>query len=251
MPVFVTGGSRQSVIQKTSLHEDSSGHHNTARFRVTSNSRLHRRCFFLDEFDPSSSDSHAVQRIETEKNLRALFGPAAVEAPTWDQTLAEHLEWSHDQSTTQDMASKTLAAVRWALPNLPQPMSRSFSSAITCLLQRQGYWYCWWLDGWRNTTKHFWVSTFACSSKRACASRKDWRCEASSDFRRAEEFLEPRESGDHSSEQASCGSLAKQASTTPACRWTWLSIIFCFPQCSCSEQPTSPKDGRSARATPL
>ena len=34
MPVFVTGGSRQSVIQQTSLHEDSSGHHNTMRVSV-------------------------------------------------------------------------------------------------------------------------------------------------------------------------------------------------------------------------
>ena len=50
-----------------------------------------------------------------------------------DQTLAEYLEWSYDHVKTQDMASKTLAAVRWALPNLSQPMSRSFPSAIACL----------------------------------------------------------------------------------------------------------------------
>ena len=54
-------------------------------------------------------------------------------APTWDQTLAEYLEWSYDQGATQDMASETLAAVRWPLPNLPRPMSRSFSSATACL----------------------------------------------------------------------------------------------------------------------
>ena len=40
---------------------------------------------------------------------------------------------SDDQDTTQDMASKTLAAVRWALPNLPRPVSRCFPSAIACL----------------------------------------------------------------------------------------------------------------------
>ena len=39
----------------------------------------------------------------------------------------------YDQGRTQDMASKTLAAVRWALPNLPRPMSRSFPSAIARL----------------------------------------------------------------------------------------------------------------------
>ena len=33
----------------------------------------------------------------------------------------------------RDMASKTLAAVRWALSNLPRPMSRSFPSTIACL----------------------------------------------------------------------------------------------------------------------
>ena len=31
------------------------------------------------------------------------------------------------------MASKTLESVWWALPNLPRPMSQSFSSAIACL----------------------------------------------------------------------------------------------------------------------
>ena len=36
-----------------------------APFRVTSNSRLPRRCFFLDELDPPSADSHAAQRVET------------------------------------------------------------------------------------------------------------------------------------------------------------------------------------------
>ena len=150
-----------------------------------------------------------MQRVKTEKNLRALSGPAAAEAAQeqqraanravkasalppgfalderWRSTLSpttsepgfsqpsqasmprtcklfalswgergsklnrqhttigqrrsgtrrwrECLEWSYDQGTTQDMASKTLAAVRRALPNLPRPMSRSFLSAIACL----------------------------------------------------------------------------------------------------------------------
>ena len=77
-PVFITGGSRQSVIWQTSLHEYSSGHHNTMR----------RRCFFLDELDPSSADSHAVQRVETEKNLHALLGPAAAEGAQEQQRAA-------------------------------------------------------------------------------------------------------------------------------------------------------------------
>ena len=49
-------------------------------FRVTSNSRLPRRCFFLDELDPSSADSHAVQRVETENNCCVFLAPAAAEA---------------------------------------------------------------------------------------------------------------------------------------------------------------------------
>ena len=51
-----------------------------ARFRETSNSRLPRQCLLLDEFDASSADSHAVQRVETEKSLVALLGLAADEA---------------------------------------------------------------------------------------------------------------------------------------------------------------------------
>ena len=34
MPVFIAGGSRQSVNQKMSLHEDSSGHRNIMRVSV-------------------------------------------------------------------------------------------------------------------------------------------------------------------------------------------------------------------------
>ena len=43
-------------------------------------------------------------------------------ATTWDQTPAEYFEWSFGQATTQDIASKTLPAVRWALPGLPRPL---------------------------------------------------------------------------------------------------------------------------------
>ena len=34
----------------------------------------------LGELGPPSADSHAVQRVETEMNLRALLGPAAADA---------------------------------------------------------------------------------------------------------------------------------------------------------------------------
>ena len=51
-------------------------------------SGLSRRCLSLDEPDPSSADSHAVQRVETEKNLRDLLGPAAAEAAQEQQRAA-------------------------------------------------------------------------------------------------------------------------------------------------------------------
>ena len=130
--------------------------------------------------------------------------------PTWDQTLAEHLEWSYDQGTTEDMASKTLAAVRWALPNLPRPRSRSFPSAIA---SAQG--------------------TGAAGGSLACGTQPKTtvspllpplrdvhaavgrtgaaKCPAPS--------VDQRNlwaSGHCSSEPASC--LARQSSTTPACR---------------------------------
>ena len=84
--------------------------------------------------------------------------------------------------------------------------------------QRQGYWCCWWLVGLRNTTRLL-VCTFARSAKRT-------RCEASSSFRRSKEFLELRDSAHHSSERVSWGSQAKQACTTPACRWTWPALFL-------------------------
>ena len=79
MTVFVISGSRQSVIQQTSRHEDSSGHYNTMR-DFNSKPKVARQCLFLDEFDTSSADGHAVQRFITEENLRAFLGPAAAEA---------------------------------------------------------------------------------------------------------------------------------------------------------------------------
>ena len=98
-------------------------------------------------------------------------------ALAWDQTLAEYLEWSYDLGITQDMASMALAAVRWSLPNLPRPMSRSFPSAIACLQGWKrlepgssrpalGCWCCWWRARLQNTIKKSCVSTFACSSRR-------------------------------------------------------------------------------------
>ena len=60
----------------------------SARFRETSNSRLPRQCWFLDEFDASGAVSHAVKRVETEKNLRVLLGPAAAEASQKQQRAA-------------------------------------------------------------------------------------------------------------------------------------------------------------------
>ena len=66
----------------------------------------------------------------------------------------------------------------------------------------------------RTRSKKSWIYTFACSSRRTFDHRKDWRCEASSSFRQLKEFLEPQAGGHCSSEPASKGSLAQQASMT-------------------------------------
>ena len=121
---------------------------------------------------------------------------------------------SYDQGTRRDVASKTLAGVRWALSSLPRPShevslrpslaSRGGSawSREPPAHQRPGYWCCWWRAGWQNATTNSWVSTCACSSRRTCDRQKDWRCEASSSSRRPSEFLEPRASGHYSPERA-------------------------------------------------
>ena len=77
------------------------------------------------------------------------------------------------------MASKTLAAVRWALPNLPRPMSRSFSSAIACLLgllsptSAKGTGAAGGSLACGTQPKTSGTLPFVCSSKRACNRRKD------------------------------------------------------------------------------
>ena len=87
---------------------------------------------------------------------------------------------------------------------------------------------CWWRDDSQNaTTPKSWVSTCACSSRRTCDRRKGWRCVSSSSFRQSKEFLQPWASGHYSRERASQGSLAKQASTTPASHWNWHADSSC------------------------
>ena len=54
----------------------------------------------------------------------------------------------------------------------------------------------------RWLAEHNQTLLIACSSKRTCGCRKDWRCEASSSFSPSKEFLEPRASGHCSSERA-------------------------------------------------
>ena len=314
MPAFVTGGFRWIAIQQTSpsrRFEWSSQYH--ARFRLTSYSRLPRRCLFLDELDPSSADSHAVQRVETEKSL---LGQAAAEAanramkasarppeftlderwrstpspttseprlsqpgrasmlgcssitrtmylqslrlllcwlarptiphdwtaPTWDQTLTVYFVWSYDHRTwparrLQQCGGRFQTSHDLCHEAPPrQPLASRAGGAWSrdyLVLQRQGHWCCWWLVGLRNTTRISRVSTFACSSKRTCGRRKDWRCDASSSFRRSREFLELRES--HPRERAG-SSLAKLGSTTPGCHRTWHAISICLPYCKCSKQ---------------
>ena len=130
-------------------------------------------------------------------------------APAWDQTLAEYLEWSYDQGTTQDMASKTLAAVRWAFPNRPRPMSRSFPSAIACL------------QGWKRLELGSARSAGAAGGALACRTLsktpgslllpalrdvhatigRTGAARLPSSFRQSEEFLEPRAGGRFSSER--------------------------------------------------
>ena len=66
MPVFAIGGSRQSLIQQTSRHEDSSGHHNTMRVSV----RLQARdCRDINWFWMSSA-----HRVPTAEEWRAANG---------------------------------------------------------------------------------------------------------------------------------------------------------------------------------
>ena len=112
----------------------------------------------------------------------------------------------------------------------------AFGAGVLSSTSAKGYWCCWWLVGLRNTTQNSWVYAFACSSKRTCGRRKDWRCAASSSCRRSKEFLEPRDNGHYSSERPSSSKLAKQASTTSASHWTWHAISFCFPCSRCSKQ---------------
>ena len=171
-------------------------------------------------------------------------------APIWDQTLAEYLEWSYDQGTTQDMASKKLAAVRWALPNLPQPVSRSFPSAIACL------------QAWKRLEPGSLppmpaprVLVLLVARWLAERNQKNFRvsnfCLLFETYMRPSEGLALRgfqpsadqrnswsrgQVGHYSSERASWGSLAKQASTTRACRWTWHANSSCFPYCRCSKE---------------
>ena len=79
MPVFPIGGSRQGVIQQTSRHEDSRGHHNTTRVSVSLQAR---DCRDINWFCMSSA--HRVLTVtlcnESKRNLRALLEPAAAEA---------------------------------------------------------------------------------------------------------------------------------------------------------------------------
>ena len=94
-------------------------------------------------------------------------------APTWDQKLTEHLVWSFDHGTTQDAASKTLAAVRWAMqPTTRYEAPRHLSPASRAgnvgnrrhpAHRRPGCLGCWWLDGLPSTTRNSWVSTSDCS----------------------------------------------------------------------------------------
>ena len=106
MPVFVTVGFRQSVIQQTNRHLDSSG------------KRLPQRFSSSDGLHPSCVDGDAVQQAEMEGNLHALLGPAAVEAAKEEQRAANRAvkafarpPWfaldDHGRSTSPSTASET------------------------------------------------------------------------------------------------------------------------------------------------
>ena len=215
----------------------------------------------------SALASAAIGRQNTDDVLTSsalsplLVGPVDNTSPVGLRQLGIRRWWSTlsgitNQGATQHMASKTLAAVRWALPNLPRPVSRSvghrllrrrsaWSPGIVSSTRAEGFQYCRWLDGPRNTTKNSWVSTFVCSSKRATVGRTG--------IARL-----PVTSADQTNPR-------KQASTTPSYRWTWHAINFCLPYCRCSQQPeahnsssspffiraSGPKAGRRARATPF
>ncbi|CAK0874888.1 unnamed protein product [Prorocentrum cordatum] len=67
--------------------------------------------------------------------------PQRLPASEWDLLLEQYVEFLHDRGLPEGDASSTLAAVRWALPELPRPLRRGLPLATAAV------------TGWRRLEK--------------------------------------------------------------------------------------------------
>ena len=265
MPVLGVGGSRQGVIQQTSRHEDSIGHHKTMRVSVRLQARDCRdnNWFWMTPGHiRGTAPLDIACRGDGRKDTDHLFsdsspsswlvGPAPrLDSADLGSDAGGVLGRGAKTRATQDVASlggSEPLPPSLSPPPLPPPLpldpcheaSPRLSRACTAgsawnrdplAHQRPGYWYCWWLVGLPNTPKliglHFCLR-FETNMRP--------RSEASSSFRQSQEFLEPRGKWSPLIRASEPGQSGKKASTTPVCHWIWHATIFCFPNDGHSRQ---------------
>ncbi|CAK0806514.1 unnamed protein product, partial [Prorocentrum cordatum] len=73
--------------------------------------------------------------------LHVPSAPQRLPASEWDLLLEQYVEFLHDRGLPEGDASSTLAAVRWALPELPRPLRRGLPLATAAV------------TGWRRLEK--------------------------------------------------------------------------------------------------
>ena len=237
MPVFVIGGSRQSVIQQRSRHADSSGH----RHIMGASVRLQTRdCpgnvrFWLH--------SHALQRVETEEKQRAA------------------------NRTGRSAPSPTTSKPIFSQPNRPSMLGPPRPHPWDCTSRR---WLLRQLP--QKHRPHIWNTGHGQQDARSSAvgASESPATHVTKFPHRLPPGLEARGAGilpptaggalAFRTPSKTPGSLllpaeglalrgfqllppikgiseavAQQASTTPASHWTWHTNSFCFPFCGCSK----------------